>query len=138
MALSGPGRPAVARPEEYSGHRSEWRGGRTAASAGQRLDRQLAALNGAGCTRIFADKKSGKTAEREELWKVLDYLCPGDTLVVPSLDRFGRSLADLIAIVAGLRKRGIGFHSLYENIDTATPGGRLVFHVFCALAEFIR
>ncbi|WP_281181966.1 recombinase family protein [Actinomadura macra] len=63
---------------------------------------------------------------------------PGDTLVVPSLDRLGRSLQDLIALVAGLRKRGIGFRSLHEAIDTTTPGGRLVFHVFAALAEFIR
>jgi DNA invertase Pin-like site-specific DNA recombinase len=107
-------------------------------TGGQRLDRQLDALNAAGCARIFADKKTGKNADREELWKALDYLRPGDTLVVPSLDGLGRSLADLIAIVAGLRKRGIGFHSLHENIDTTTPGGRLVFHVFCALAEFIR
>lgn len=104
----------------------------------QRLDRQVHALEKAGCTRIFADKKSGKNAEREELWKALDYMRPGDTLVVPSLDRLGRSLQDLIAIVAGLRKRGIGFRSLHEAIDTTTPGGRLVFHVFAALAEFIR
>jgi hypothetical protein len=62
----------------------------------------------------------------------------GDTLVVPSLDRLGRSLQDLISIVAGLRKRGIGFRSLHEALDTTTPGGRLVFHVFAALAEFIR
>jgi DNA invertase Pin-like site-specific DNA recombinase len=63
---------------------------------------------------------------------------PGDTLVVPSLDRLGRSLHDLIAIVASLRKRGIGFRSLHEALDTTTPGGRLVFRVFAALAEFIR
>ncbi|MEU8347684.1 recombinase family protein [Spirillospora sp. NPDC048832] len=104
----------------------------------QRLDRQMHALETAGCTRIFADKKSGKDAERAELWKALDYMRPGDTLVVPSLDRLGRSLQDLIAIVAGLRERGIGFRSLHEAIDTTTPGGRLVFHVFAALAEFIR
>jgi DNA invertase Pin-like site-specific DNA recombinase len=60
------------------------------------------------------------------------------TLVVPSLDRLGRSIQDLIAIVSGLRKRGIGFQSLPEALDTTTPGGRLVFHVFAALAEFIR
>jgi hypothetical protein len=66
------------------------------------------ALTDAGCSRIFSDKKSGKNAEREELWKALDYLRPGDILVVPSLDRFGRSIQDLIAIVSGLRKRGIG------------------------------
>jgi len=63
---------------------------------------------------------------------------PGDTLVVPSLDRLGRSVQDLIAIVSGLRRRGIGFTSLHEALDTTTPGGRLVFHVFAALAEFIR
>jgi hypothetical protein len=76
---------------------------------GQLLDRQIHALTEAGCVRIFADKKSGRNAEREELWKALDYLRVGDTLVVPSLDRLGRSIQDLIAIVSGLRKRGIGF-----------------------------
>lgn len=104
----------------------------------QLLDRQILALEAAGCSRIFADKKSGKNVEREELWKALDYLRPGDTLVVPSLDRLGRSLQDLIAVVAGLRRRGVGFRSLKEALDTTTPGGRLVFHVFAALAEFIR
>ncbi|WP_326768881.1 recombinase family protein [Streptomyces sp. NBC_01591] len=105
---------------------------------GQNLDRQIALLEGAGCARIFTDKKSGKNAERPELWNALDYARPGDTIVVPSLDRLGRSIQDLIAIVAGLRKRGIGFQSLHESLDTTTPGGRLVFHVFAALAEFIR
>lgn len=105
---------------------------------GQNLDRQIAALNAASCAKIFADKKSGKTAEREELWSALEYVRPGDTLVVPSLDRLGRSIQDLISIVAGLRKRGVGFRSLHEALDTTTPGGRLVFHVFAALAEFIR
>ena len=66
------------------------------------------------------------------------FLDAGDTLVVPSLDRYGRSLQDLINMVAELRERGIGFTSLHENLDTTTPGGRLVFHVFAALAEFIR
>ena len=65
------------------------------------------------------------------------FLDAGDTLVVPSLDRYGRSLQDLINMVAELRERGIGFTSLHENLDTTTPGGRLVFHVFAALAEFI-
>src|SRR3954464_12788697 len=96
---------------------------------GQKLDRQIAALETAGCERIFADKKSGKNTEREELWNALDYLRPNDTLVVPSLDRLGRSTQDPISIVAGLRKRGIGFRSLHESLDTTTPGGRLVFHV---------
>lgn len=90
---------------------------------GQLLDRQIHALNSAGCIRIFADKKSGKNAEREELWKALDYLREGDTLVVPSLDRLGRSIQDLIAIASGLRKRGIGFTSLHEALDPTTPGG---------------
>ena len=105
---------------------------------GQNLDRQIAALKVAGCERIFSDKKSGKNAEREELQKALDYLRPNDTLIVPSLDRLGRSIQDLITIVGSLRKDGIGFRSLHESLDTTTPGGRLVFHVFAALAEFIR
>ncbi|GAA2212821.1 hypothetical protein GCM10009850_082830 [Nonomuraea monospora] len=96
----------------------------------QRLDRQTRALEAAGCIRIFADKLSGKNTDREELTKALDYLRPGDTLVVPSLDRLARSLADLITIVADLRRRGVGFRSLKEALDTTTPGGRLVFHVF--------
>jgi DNA invertase Pin-like site-specific DNA recombinase len=93
---------------------------------GQLLDRQIAALTAAGCQKVFTDKKSGKNVECEELRKCLDQPRPGDTLVVPSLDRLGRSLQDLISI-AGLRKRGIGFRSLHEALDTTTPGGRLVF-----------
>ncbi len=104
----------------------------------QRLDRQLHALTEAGCLRVFADKQSGRTADRPELGQALDYLRAGDVLVVPSLDRLGRSLQDLITIVAVLRGRGIGFRSLHEALDTTTPGGRLVFHVFAALAEFVR
>jgi len=73
-----------------------------------------------------------------ELGKALDFMRPDDTLVVASLDRLSRSLQDLIAMVAELRQRGVGFPSLHENLDTTTPGGRLVFHVFAALAEFIR
>lgn len=68
----------------------------------------------------------------------VDYLRSGDTLVVLELSRLGRSLADLLSLVSGLRKRGIGFTSLHEALDTTTPGGRLVFHVFAALAEFLR
>ena len=104
----------------------------------QLLDRQTRALTEAGCARIFADKLSGRTAERPELVACLDYLRPGDTLVVPSLDRLSRSLQDLIALVTELRRRQVGFRSLHEALDTTTPGGRLVFHVFAALAEFIR
>jgi DNA invertase Pin-like site-specific DNA recombinase len=104
----------------------------------QLLDRQLRALETAGCARIFADRRSGRDVEREQLRACLDYLRAGDTLVVPSLDRLSRSLQDLITLVAELRRRGIGFRSLHEALDTTTPGGRLVFHVFAALAEFIR
>ncbi|MEV0019451.1 recombinase family protein [Streptomyces tendae] len=107
-------------------------------TGGQKLERQLDALNAAGCRKIFADKKSGKDALRPELKACHAFLDPGDTLVVPSLDRYGRGLQDLINMVAELRERGIGFTSLHENLDTTTPGGRLVFHVFAALAEFIR
>uniref|UniRef100_UPI003F5A8C42 recombinase family protein n=1 Tax=Streptomyces asoensis TaxID=249586 RepID=UPI003F5A8C42 len=87
---------------------------------------------------MFSDKKSGKTDLRPELKACHAFLDAGDTLVVPSLDRYGRSLQDLINMVAALRERGIGFTSLHENLDTTTPGGRLVFHVLAALAEFIR
>jgi DNA invertase Pin-like site-specific DNA recombinase len=105
---------------------------------GQNLDAQIRALTEAGCLRVFADKLSGKDAARPELAACLDYLRPGDTLVVTRLDRLSRSLQDLIATVANLRRHGAGFRSLHEVLDTTTPGGRLVFHVFAALAEFIR
>lgn len=105
---------------------------------GQLLDEQIHALTEAGCVRVFADRKSGKSTEREELWNALESLRAGDTLVVPSLDRLGDSIQDLVAVVSGLRKRDVGFTSLHEALDTTTPGGRLVFHVFAALAEFIR
>jgi Resolvase, N terminal domain len=107
-------------------------------TSGQLLDRQLRTLTGAGCLRTFADTQSGKTADRPELAACLDYLRPGDTLVVLSLDQLSRSLQDLIGLVAELRRRGVGFSSLHEALDTTSPGGRLVFHVFAAMAEFIR
>jgi DNA invertase Pin-like site-specific DNA recombinase len=102
-------------------------------TGGQKLDRQLDVLRRAGCRRVFADKKSGKDTDRPELAAALAFMQPGDTLVVPSLDRFGRSLHDLITMVATLRRRGVGFTSLHENLDTTTPGGRLV--VICANVE---
>ncbi|MQY36963.1 DNA-invertase hin [Streptomyces sp. RB17] len=107
-------------------------------TGGQKLERQIDVLTAAGCRKIFADEKSGKNALRPELKACHAFLDPGDTLVVPSLDRYGRSLQDLINMVAELRERSVGFASLHENLDTTTPGGRLVFHVFAALAEFIR
>ncbi|MCO8301801.1 recombinase family protein, partial [Streptomyces sp. RKCA744] len=107
-------------------------------TGGQKLERQLDVLTAAGCRKIFVDKKSGKDALRPELKACHAFLDAGDTLVVPSLDRYGRSLQDLINMVAELRERGIGFTSLHGNLDTTTPGGRIVSHVFAALAEFIR
>lgn len=104
----------------------------------QNLHRQEIALKEAGCIRVFTDKLSGKNTKRPELAACLDYLRPGDTLVVLSLDRLARSLPDLISIVGELRRRGVGFKSLHEALDTTTPGGRFVFHVFAALAEFVR
>src|SRR5207247_7295712 len=90
-------------------------------TTGQLLDRQQHALAAAGCLRIFADKLSGKDADQPELAACLDYLRPGDTLVVPSLDRLSRSLANLIAIVITLRRHEVGFKSLHEALDTTTP-----------------
>ncbi|MEO6083110.1 MAG: recombinase family protein [Umezawaea sp.] len=104
----------------------------------QVLDRQVDALNAVRCVRVFVEKQSGKDADRPELTACLDYLRPGDTLVVLELARLGRNLQDLLSLVADLRRRGVGFRSLHEALDTTTPGGRLVFHVFAALAEFIR
>lgn len=104
----------------------------------QHLDRQITALTEAGCIRVFSDKQSGRTTEREQLGACLDYLRAGDTLTVVSLDRLSRSLHDLITLVANLRRNDVGFRSLHESLDTTTPGGRLIFHVFAALAEFIR
>lgn len=92
----------------------------------------------AGCYRIFTDTASGSLESRPELTKLLDQLRPGDTLVVWRLDRLGRSIRHLIDQLAGLQEKGIGFRSLQENIDTTSSGGRLVFHVFAALAEFER
>lgn len=96
------------------------------------------ALTEAGCSRIFTDTASGAIAERPQLAAALDHLRSGDILVVWRLDRLGRSLRHLIETVEGLEQRGIGFRSLPESIDTTTPGGRLIFHVFGALAEFER
>jgi DNA invertase Pin-like site-specific DNA recombinase len=100
---------------------------------------QVDALQRAGCYRVFTETASGARTDRPALEQLLDQLRPGDTLVVWKLDRLGRSLPHLVDTVTGLAERGIGFRSLQESIDTTTtPGGKLVFHVFAALAEFER
>jgi DNA invertase Pin-like site-specific DNA recombinase len=104
----------------------------------QILDLQQDALTAAGCTRIFTDTASGSIAERKGLDQALDYVREGDVLVVWRLDRLGRSLKYLIEVITALNERGIGFKSVTEQIDTTTSGGKLIFHVFGALAEFER
>jgi DNA invertase Pin-like site-specific DNA recombinase len=104
----------------------------------QTLDLQRDALQKAGCERIFEDTASGAKADRPGLAQALDMLRAGDTLVVWRLDRLGRSLGHLIETLLALDQRGIGFQSLTESIDTTTPGGKLIFHIFGALAEFER
>lgn len=104
----------------------------------QNTDLQVSALRTAGVDRIFEEKASGTRDDRPELAAALDYLRRGDTLVVWRLDRLGRSLRHLIEVVTALEERGVGFRSVHENIDTTTAAGRLVFHIFGALAEFER
>ena len=104
----------------------------------QDLSLQRDALNAAGCTRIFEDTMSGAKAERPGLTEALDHCRSGDTLVVWRLDRLGRSLTNLIELMTTLNDKEIGFKSLSEQIDTTTSGGKLVFHIFGALAEFER
>src|SRR5215203_1747156 len=104
----------------------------------QTLNLQRDALTAAGCHRTYTDTASGAKAERPGLTEALDHCRPGDTLVVWRLDRLGRSLRHLIETVTALEARGVGFKSLTESIDTTSPGGKLIFHIFGALAEFER
>jgi DNA invertase Pin-like site-specific DNA recombinase len=105
---------------------------------GQEIALQLDALRAAGCDRIFEDQASGAKADRPGLIEALAYAREGDVLVIWKLDRLGRSLPHLIETVSQLEKRGVGLLSLTESIDTTTPGGRLIFHVFGALGQFER
>lgn len=91
-----------------------------------------------GCEKLFEEQISSRKEDRPELRAAVDYCREGDELVVWKLDRFGRSLRELIDLVNVLRERGVEFVSLRESIDTTTPGGKLVFHVFGAVAEFER
>lgn len=104
----------------------------------QTLDLQRDALTKAWCSKIFTDTVSGAATERPGLSEALQFVRDGDILVVWKLDRLGRSLKHLIETVMALNERGIGFRSITESIDTTTPGGKLIFHVFGALAEFER
>lgn len=104
----------------------------------QNLDAQADALQAAGAECIFSDKISGAKRERPELAKLLDQLRPGDVVVVSKYDRLARALRDLLDLVEAIKDRGTGFRSLAEDIDTTTPAGRLVFHVFASIAQFER
>lgn len=99
---------------------------------------QLDALKQEGCEKIFQDTASGAKTERPGLNEALDFVRKDDTLVVWRLDRLGRSLKHLIELMSALEEKGIHFKSLQESIDTSTSGGKLIFHMFGALAEFER
>ena len=99
---------------------------------------QVDALAAMECSKVFEDRASGARTDRAGLLAALAYVREGDVLVVWKLDRLGRSLPHLIETVTALEKRGIGFRSVTEAIDTTTPGGRLVFHLFGALGQFER
>lgn len=104
----------------------------------QNIRLQKDALKRAGCNKIFQDRISGTKEKRSGLERALDAARKGDILVVWRLDRLGRSLKQLIELIGQLEKEGIGFKSLQESIDTTTSGGKLIFHIFGALAEFER
>lgn len=99
---------------------------------------QLDALTAAGCERVFTERASGAQRDRPELAAAISYMRAGDSLVVWKLDRLARSLPQLIETVAHLEAQGIGFRSLTEAVDTTSAGGKLIFHIFGALAEFER
>lgn len=99
---------------------------------------QLAALDTAGCDRIFIETASGARSDRPELANALSHLRPKDTLIVWRIDRLGRSLPHLVELVADFKRRGIGLRSLTDPIDTTTAAGELVFNIFASLAQFER
>src|ERR1017187_9194030 len=104
----------------------------------QNASLQLDALRSAGCIKVFTDKASGSLDRRPQLDRLLDQLRPSDTIVVWRVGRFGRALKHLIQIVEDLAESGVGFKSLTEGMDTTTSGGKLIFSIFGALAEFER
>lgn len=104
----------------------------------QNLDLQYDALKAAGCKKIFDDRVSGAHSQRPGLERLLDTVRDGDSVIVWRLDRLGRSMKDLLEVVAKLESNGVELSSLQEKIDTSSSGGRLIFHIFAALAEFER
>lgn len=105
----------------------------------QSLDMQLKALEAAGCSRIFEDVASGAKSSRPGLDKLMEFLRPGDTLLVWKIDRLGRSTSHLVQLIETLKKRQVAFRSLSDpGMDTTTPAGKLMFSVFAILADFER
>jgi DNA invertase Pin-like site-specific DNA recombinase len=104
----------------------------------QNLDLQIDQLREAGCSKIFSETISGAKAERKELRRLLDQVRSGDVIVIWKLDRLGRSLKNLVELVADLMERGVGLKSLNDPIDTTSPQGKLIFNIFASLAEFER
>lgn len=123
---------------EHSRRVSELLGYARVSTADQTLDLQSDALSAAGCSRIWTETASGATTARPQLDDLFSHLREGDSLVVWRLDRLGRSLPHLLQVVTELEEKGIGFRSVTESIDTTTAGGKLIFSIFGALAEFER
>ena len=102
----------------------------------QNLDLQHDALKAAGCKKIFDDRVSGSHVQRPGLERLLETVREGDSVIVWRLDRLGRSMKDLLDVVARLENNGVELSSLKEKIDTSSSGGRLIFHIFAALADY--
>lgn len=103
----------------------------------QNLDMQVSALTDAGCEKIYTEKVSG-VGDRTELKTALEFLRDGDSLVIYKLDRLGRNMKDLLAIIEQLQQNNVSLVSLRDNIDTGSTTGKLIMHIFASLAEFER
>ena len=125
-------------PLRYAGSMNNLIGYARVSTDDQNAQMQIDALTAAGCVKVFTDTASGSLANRPELDRMIDQLRPDDVVVVWRLDRLGRSLKNLIALTEDLAAKEVGFRSLTEGIDTTSTGGKLVFHIFAALAEFER